>query len=86
VEYNCTLAEVDWLDACIVRVVGAYWLFSSSVGVKFLLSRANGMLGLIYEEIYQTLLTNKKKGNLGKRSTRLRFFWASILKFVLFLD
>jgi hypothetical protein len=37
-----------------------YWLFSSGTGVKFV----NGKQGPIPEEIYQTLLTNKKQENL----------------------
>jgi hypothetical protein len=43
-----------------------YWLFSSSFGVKFAKSFiANGKQGLIPEEIYETLPTNKKQGNLN---------------------
>jgi hypothetical protein len=42
-----------------------YGLFSSGVGVKFAQpSAANGKQGPIPEEMSQTLLTNKKQGNL----------------------
>jgi hypothetical protein len=40
-------------------------LFTSSAGVKFHNPTANGKQGLMPEEIYETLLTNKKQGNLG---------------------
>jgi hypothetical protein len=40
------------------------WLFSSGVGVKF--AQATGKQGTIPEEIYRTLLTNKKQGNLNQ--------------------
>jgi hypothetical protein len=54
--------------ACIaLRVVGAVlnWLFSSGVGIKFAQSSANGKQGRpIPEEMFQTLLTNKKQGKL----------------------
>jgi hypothetical protein len=59
------LTKVDWLAACIaLRVVG-------DVLVVFLRrwrkinTPANGKLGLMPEEIYQTLPTNKKQGNLN---------------------
>ncbi len=60
------MIKVDWLDACIaLRVDG-------DVLVAFLLRwrnictilHANVKQGPIPEEIYQTLLTNKKQGNL----------------------
>jgi hypothetical protein len=36
VEYNSALIKVDWLAACVaLRVVGAVYLFSSGVGIKF---------------------------------------------------
>jgi hypothetical protein len=38
--------------------------FFSGVGVKFAHSPANEKQGLIPEEMSQTLLTNKKQGNL----------------------
>jgi hypothetical protein len=59
--YLYTLIKVDWLAACIaLRVVGG-------VLVVFLRSwrpPANGKQGLIPQEMSQTLLTNKKQGNL----------------------
>jgi hypothetical protein len=42
-----------------------YLLFSSGVGVQFAQFASQWDQGMIPEEIYQTLLTNKKKGNLG---------------------
>jgi hypothetical protein len=42
-----------------------YWSFSSGVGVKFAQSPANGKQGPISQEMSQTLLTNKKLGNLN---------------------
>jgi hypothetical protein len=41
-----------------------YWSFSSGVGLKFDNPAANGKQGPIPKEIYQTLLTNTKQGNL----------------------
>ncbi len=56
------MIKVDWIDACIaLRVVGAE-LVSSGVGVKF--SQSSIANGPISEEMPQTLLTNKKQGNL----------------------
>jgi hypothetical protein len=46
-----------------------YWLVSSGVGVKFAQSNANGKQTPIREEMSQTLLTNKKQGNLDKVHT-----------------
>jgi hypothetical protein len=45
-----------------------YWLFLSGVGVQFAQSsrRLDWKQGPIPEEIYQTLLTNKKQGNLNQ--------------------
>jgi hypothetical protein len=64
-EYNCSLQKVDWLAACIaLRVVSAVLVFSTRVGVNLHNPRANGKQGPIPEEISQTLLTNKKQGNL----------------------
>jgi hypothetical protein len=66
VEYNCLLIKVDWLDAYIaLRVTGVHWLFSSGVGVKFAQSSANGKRRPKPKEISQTMLSNKKQGNLG---------------------
>jgi hypothetical protein len=45
-------------------VLALYWLFSSGVGVNLPNTPANGKQGPIPGEISQTLLTNKKKGNL----------------------
>jgi hypothetical protein len=67
VEYNRSLIKVDWLDASItIRVVDAVVIvFSLAVTIKhFHNPLANGKQGLIPEEIYQPLLTNKKQGNL----------------------
>jgi hypothetical protein len=51
VEYNYSLIKVGWLDACItLGVVGAVM--------------ANEKQGPIHEEMSQTLLTDKKQGNL----------------------
>jgi hypothetical protein len=41
-----------------------YWSFSSGVGVKFAQFSSQWEAGGILEEIYQTLLTNKKQENL----------------------
>jgi hypothetical protein len=44
-----------------------YWLLSSGIGVKFEQSSSQWEAradGLIPEEMSQTLLTNKKQGNL----------------------
>jgi hypothetical protein len=45
-----------------LRVVGS---FSSGIGVKFAQSSGQWETRVIYEEIYQTLLTNKKQGNMN---------------------
>ncbi len=68
-EYNCSLIIVHCLDACIaLRVVGAVlvWSLSSGVGVNLCSPTANGKQGPIpkVKEVSQTLLTNKKQGNL----------------------
>jgi hypothetical protein len=56
---------VDWLDACIaLRVVGAVLVVFLRRCHKDLQNPANGKQVPISEEIYQTLLTNKKQGNL----------------------
>jgi hypothetical protein len=41
-----------------------YWSFSSGISVKLHNPPASGKLRPIPEEIYQTLLTNKKPENL----------------------
>jgi hypothetical protein len=41
-------------------------LFSSGVGIKFAQSSSQWEQRPIAEEIYQTLLTNKKQGNLNE--------------------
>jgi hypothetical protein len=64
VEYNCSLKKVDWLAACIalrVLYLALYLLFSSGVGVQFAQSASQWDQGMRPEEIYQTLLTNKKE-------------------------
>jgi hypothetical protein len=51
---------MDWLAACIaLRVVGAVLVVSTGVGVKFSKSSSQ------WEEMSQTLLTNKKQRNLN---------------------
>jgi hypothetical protein len=42
-----------------------YWSFSSDVGENLHNPLANGKHGSIPEEMSQTLLTNKKQGNLN---------------------
>jgi hypothetical protein len=57
VEYKCSLIKVDWLDACIaLRVAGAVLIVYPPA--------LDGKQGPIPEEIYQTLLTNRKQENL----------------------
>jgi hypothetical protein len=41
-----------------------YWTFSSCVGVQFAQSSSQLEALAIPEEMFQTLLTNKKQGNL----------------------
>jgi hypothetical protein len=41
-----------------------YWSLSYGIGVKFAQSSSQWEARAIPEEIYQTLLTNKKQGNL----------------------
>jgi hypothetical protein len=58
----------EWLDACIaLRMVGAVlvvFLRRWRKNCGTLQAPANGKEEPIPEEIYQTLLTNKKQGNL----------------------
>jgi hypothetical protein len=58
---------VDWLAACFaLRVIGALLVFSYIIKVKICtIFQPMGSKGryVIPEEIYQTLLTNKKQGN-----------------------
>jgi hypothetical protein len=58
--YNCSLIRVDWLDAC--TVVGAVFVVFLRLWRKICTICSHQ--GPIPEEIYQTLLTNKKQGNL----------------------
>ncbi len=61
------MIKVDWLAACIaLGVVGAVLVVSSGISVKFAQSSSQWEQGVIPEEIpqSQTLLTNKKQGNL----------------------
>jgi hypothetical protein len=57
------LIKVDWLPACIAlrevraKLVVVQWHWRNIA--------ASGKQGPISEEMSQTLLTNKKKGNLG---------------------
>jgi hypothetical protein len=62
VEYYCALIKVDWLAACIaLRVVGAVFvIFLRRLRTILHSSPANG------KQLFQTLLTNKKQGNLDK--------------------
>jgi hypothetical protein len=61
VQYNCSLIKVIWLAACIpLRVVGAVLV----VGVKCAQSSSQWEARAAPEEIYQTLLTNKRKETL----------------------
>ncbi len=65
-EYNCALIKVDWLAACIaLRVIGTVFV-TLALAYNLHSSPANGKQGPIPEEMYQTLLTNKKQGNLKK--------------------
>jgi hypothetical protein len=61
-EYNCALIKVDWLAARdALRVVGAALV----VGVKICtILQPLRKQGPIPEEMFQTLLTHKKQGNL----------------------
>jgi hypothetical protein len=66
VEYNCVLTKVDGFSACnALRVVGAVLV----VFLRFLAQNlhnppTNGKQGPFPDEMSQTLLTNKKQGNL----------------------
>jgi hypothetical protein len=65
VEYNCTLLKVGWIAACIAQtVIGAVLVIFLQRCLNS--PRANGKQGPIPEEMSQTLLTNKKQGNLDK--------------------
>jgi hypothetical protein len=68
VEYNCALIKVNWFDACIaLRIVSAVFVVFLRRWRKIyriLQALANGQQGPIPEEMFQTLLTNKKQGNL----------------------
>jgi hypothetical protein len=72
VEYNRVLAKVDWLAVCIaLRVVGVYCLFPPAFAKNLHNPPANGKQGLGSkgpEEIFQTLLTNKKLDASAKGS------------------
>ncbi len=64
-QYNCSLIKVDWLDACIaLRAVGAIVRIPPALAEYLHNPPAIGKQVLITEEIYHTLLTNKKQGNL----------------------
>jgi hypothetical protein len=70
VEFNCTLIKVDWLAACTVLhkewFFGAVFIISSGAALAYNLHSppANGKQRQILEEMSQTLLTNKKQGNM----------------------
>jgi hypothetical protein len=53
---------IGWL-LVLLRVVGAVMVVFLGIGVKF--SQPSSQWEAIPEEIYQTLLTNKKQGNLN---------------------
>jgi hypothetical protein len=62
VEYNCVLIKVHWLAACIaLRVVGINLRWNK---LNLHNPPANTKQEPIPEEMSQTLLTNKKPGNL----------------------
>jgi hypothetical protein len=67
--------KVDWLAACnALRVVGAVLFVSFGVGVKFAQSSSqcrDDPHSPIPVETCQTLLTNKKQGNLDTPLTLL---------------
>jgi hypothetical protein len=68
-EVYCVLTKVDWLAVCIVlRVVGAVLVVCLRRWRKMCTYNppVNRKQGLITEEINQTLLTNKKQGNLNQ--------------------
>jgi uroporphyrinogen-III synthase len=66
VKYNRALIEVDWLAAELQQDwLAQYLSFSSGVGVQFAQSSANGKQGPILGKMFQTLQTNKNRGNLG---------------------
>jgi hypothetical protein len=64
VEYNLSLKKVDWLDVCLHctksgwRCIGR---FPPALAKNLQNPLANKKQGPIREEIYQTLLTNKKQ-------------------------
>ncbi len=62
-EYNRVLVKVDWLAACIaLRVVGALLVVFLRHWRK--ICTILGKQGPVPEEMSQTLLTNKRQGNL----------------------
>jgi hypothetical protein len=62
VEYHCVLIKVDWLAACMaLRVVGT--VFAIFLQLWHTICTVLQPMGS-NEEISQTLLTNKKQGNL----------------------
>jgi len=71
VEYNCALIKVDWLVACIaLRVVCAEFviILRRCRTICKILHAANEKQGPIPEEMFETLLTNKKQGNRSKET------------------
>jgi hypothetical protein len=60
---QCALIKVDWLAAGI-RVVSAVFVISPGVGVQFAHSSSQWEARNATEEKSQTLLNNKKQGNL----------------------
>jgi hypothetical protein len=65
--YNGALKKVDWLAVCIaLRVVGAVCIchFRQALTYNLHSPPASGKQGPIPEEMSQTLLPNKKHGNL----------------------
>jgi hypothetical protein len=67
VEYDCALIKVDWLASCIaLRVAGAVFvILLRRWRTIYKVLKPNGKQGPIPEEMFQTLVTNKKQGNLN---------------------
>jgi hypothetical protein len=66
VEHNCSLIKTDWFDACIaLRVIDALLVVFLRRWRKICtIHQPMEAQGPIPEEISQTMLTNKKQGNL----------------------
>jgi hypothetical protein len=65
VEYNCALIKVDWLAACIaLRVIGAVFFIFLRRWRTIAQPSSQWQAKPIPEKMSQTLLINKKQGNL----------------------